>query len=58
MKVKTLFSALTITFLSSATSVMAATAGREDRSLFLTWAFLGVCGVIIVLQLLKARQVK
>ena len=56
MKLKTLFSALTITFLGTATSVMAATTGREDHSLFLTWVFLGVCGLIIVLQLLKAMQ--
>ena len=58
MKVKTLISALAFTFLSTATSVMAATPAREDHSYFLSWVFLGVCGVIIVLQLLKARQVK
>ena len=56
MKVKTLFSTLTITFLSTVTSVMAATTGREDHSLFLSWVFLGVCGLIIVLQLLKAMH--
>ena len=56
MKIKTFIGALTITFLSTATSVMAATTGREDHSLFLTWVFLGVCGLIIVLQLLKAMN--
>ena len=56
MKVKTLFSALTMTFLSTVTSVMAATTGREDHSFFLSWVFLGVCGLIIVLQIMKAMR--
>ncbi|MCD6429888.1 MAG: hypothetical protein J7L57_01550 [Deltaproteobacteria bacterium] len=56
MKIKTFISVLTITFLSTATSVMAETAVREDHSLFLTWVFLGICGLIIVLQILKGMQ--
>lgn len=52
MKVKILICALTITFLSIATPVMAETPAREDTSFFSSWVFLGICCLIIVLQFL------
>ena len=45
-----LFNAL-IVALVSATPVLAAS-GREDNSNFLVWAFLSLCGLIVVVQLL------
>ncbi len=40
-----------IIVLASATPVLAAT-GREDSSSLLVWAFLSVCGLIVIVQLL------
>lgn len=37
--------------LASASPVLAAS-GREDNSSFLVWAFLTLCGLIVVVQLL------
>jgi len=37
--------------LASASPVLAA-AGREDNSSFLVWAFLSLCGLIVIVQLL------
>ena len=36
----------------AATPVFAASAAREDNSMLLVYLFLGVCGLIIILQLL------
>lgn len=41
----------TLISLASATPVLAAGV-REDNSNFLVWAFLSVCGLIVVVQLL------
>ena len=40
-----------LVLLASATPVLAAS-GREDNSNFLVWAFLSLCGLIVVVQLL------
>ncbi len=37
-----------------ATNLMAATGVREDTSMFLVWAFLGMCALIVIVQLLPA----
>lgn len=42
---------LLLVSLASATPVLAA-GGREDNSNFLVWAFLSLCGLIVVVQLL------
>ena len=34
--------------------LMAATAGREDASMFLVWLFLGMCALIVIIQLMPA----
>ncbi len=49
-KLRSLSIALVLAF-ASATPVLAAS-GREDNSSFLVWAFLTVCGLIVVVQLL------
>jgi protein-S-isoprenylcysteine O-methyltransferase Ste14 len=49
-KIRSLITMLIIT-LATATPVLAA-AAREDHSNFLVWAFLSVCGLIVVVQLL------
>lgn len=49
-KYRILISAL-IASLASAAPALAAT-GREDSSSFLVWAFLSVCGLIVIVQLL------
>ena len=46
---KILTAAGTIAFLGS--PVLAAATGREDSSNVLVWAFLGICGLIIFLQM-------
>ena len=49
-KISSLATSLLI-MLASATPVLAAS-GREDNSNFLVWAFLSLCGLIVVVQLL------
>ncbi len=41
-----------VVFLSVAVPVFAETGAREDNSMTLVYLFLGVCGLIILLQLL------
>ncbi len=41
-----------IVFLSSIVPALAATGAREDNSMMLVYLFLGVCGLIIFLQLI------
>jgi hypothetical protein len=49
-KLRVLITSSLIT-LASAAPVLAAS-GREDNSNFLVWAFLSLCGLIVVVQLL------
>jgi len=35
-------------------NLMAATGAREDTSMFLVWIFLGMCSLIVIMQLLPA----
>lgn len=35
-------------------NLMAATGAREDSSMFLVWMFLGMCALIVIMQLLPA----
>lgn len=36
------------------TNLMAETGAREDGSMFLVWMFLGMCALIVIMQLLPA----
>lgn len=42
------------TQLGLASNLMAATATREDGSMFLVWMFLGMCALIVIIQLMPA----
>ena len=46
------YSLVGMMFLSTAAPAFAATAGREDNSMMLVYLFLGVCALIIFLQLI------
>lgn len=37
-----------------ASELMAASSGREDSSMFLVWMFLGMCALIVIMQLMPA----
>jgi len=39
-----------------ATDLLAATAERVDTSSFLIWAFLGMCALIVIVQLMPAMM--
>ncbi len=43
-----------MTLIASTSAFAATTAGREDNSGFLVWAFLGFCALIVVAQLVPA----
>lgn len=43
-----------VTQLGLASNLMAATATREDGSMFLVWMFLGMCALIVIIQLMPA----
>nr|WP_320115806.1 hypothetical protein [uncultured Desulfuromonas sp.] len=43
-----------LTLIASSPALAATTAGREDNSGFLVWAFLGFCALIVVAQLVPA----
>jgi len=49
MRITTLLSAALLT---SATYALAETGARQDSSQFLIWAFLGMCALIVVMQLM------
>mgnify|MGYP001260942958 CR=1 FL=1 len=49
MKTKLMLAGLSLQILSS--QLWASSAGREDSSNGLIWAFLGICGLIIFLQM-------
>ena len=52
MKKITQLSLTTIAFLATIVPAFAATGAREDNSMTLVYLFLGVCGLIIFLQLI------
>ena len=53
MRITTLLSAALLT---SATYALAETGARQDSSQFLIWAFLGMCALIVAVQLKPAAQ--
>ncbi|MEA3362320.1 MAG: hypothetical protein U9Q61_03515 [Thermodesulfobacteriota bacterium] len=52
MKKISQFSLAGIVFLSTIVPVFAETGAREDNSMMLVYLFLGICGLIIFLQLI------
>ena len=51
MKTTAKISIIICGLLASASPLLAATGAREDSSNVLVWAFLGTCGLIILLQM-------
>lgn len=54
MKSKLTVMMVLVTQLGLATQLMAATGVREEASMFLVWAFLGMCALIVIVQLMPA----
>lgn len=54
MKTTTTFLALLGTQLGWAATLMAATGAREDNSMLLVYLFLGMCALIVIMQLMPA----
>ena len=44
----------TIAYIAAVTPALAATGAREDHSGILVWAFLGLCALIVVAQVVPA----
>ena len=57
MKSKRIIMILAAALLAPATHAFAATAGREDSSQLLVWAFLGMCALIVVVQLMPVAMI-
>jgi hypothetical protein len=51
MKPNLLISFATALLLTPATAALAETGARQDNSQFLVWGFLGMCALIVILQL-------
>lgn len=54
MKSKMTIFMVLATQLGLASNLMAATGVREDGSMFLVWMFLGMCALIVIMQLMPA----
>ena len=54
MKNKLTILMILITQFGLVSNLMAATGVREDTSMFLVWMFLGMCALIVIMQLLPA----
>ena len=42
---------------ATAADALAATTGRQDDSQFLVWAFLGMCALIVIIQLMPVVMI-
>jgi len=51
MQAKRLIHFATALLLTPATTALAETGARQDHSQFLVWGFLGMCALIVILQL-------
>jgi hypothetical protein len=51
MQPKQLITSATALLLTPATAALAETGARQDNSQFLVWGFLGMCALIVILQL-------
>jgi hypothetical protein len=52
MKTMRITTLLSVALLTPATHALAETGARQDSSQFLIWAFLGMCAMIVVMQLM------
>ena len=52
MNAKRLITLATAALLAPATQAMAEAGTRQDNSQFLVWAFLGMCALIVIIQLM------
>ena len=52
MKTKRITTLLSVLLLAPATSALAEAAARQDSSQLLVWAFLGMCALIVIIQLM------
>ena len=56
MKTKRITTILSGMLLAPATSVMAEAGARQDSSQLLVWAFLGMCALIVIIQLMPVAM--
>ena len=54
MKSKSILMMILASQFGLASNLMAATSVREDTSMFLVWMFLGMCALIVIIQLMPA----
>jgi hypothetical protein len=57
MKTKRITTILSSIVLAPATSALAETGARQDSSQLLVWAFLGMCALIIIVQLMPVAMI-
>jgi len=56
MNAKRLISLITAALLAPATHALAEAGTRQDHSQFLVWAFLGMCALIVIIQLMPVAM--
>lgn len=54
MKIKVTVLSILATLSGLSSNALAATGAREDSSMLLVWAFLGMCALIVIIQLMPA----
>jgi hypothetical protein len=57
MKTKRITTPLSVLLLAPATSALAETGARQDSSQLLVWAFLGMCALIVIIQLMPVAMI-
>ena len=57
MKTKRITTLLNVLLLAPATSALAETGARQDSSQLLVWAFLGMCALIVIIQLMPVAMI-
>lgn len=57
MKTRSLVMTPVVAVFATATQALAETAARQDNSQFLVWAFLGMCALIIIIQLMPVAMI-
>jgi len=56
MNAKRIITLATAALLAPATQAMAEAGTRQDNSQFLVWAFLGMCALIVIIQLMPVAM--
>jgi len=56
MNAKRIITLATASLLAPATQAMAEAGTRQDNSQFLVWAFLGMCALIVIIQLMPVAM--